>query len=59
MVVAAGNDGAPVEGTVPAAYDEVITVSAIADLDGMPGGLAEPVCAGTRLAVTDDALAPF
>ncbi len=59
VVVAAGNDGAPVEGTVPAAYDEVITVSAIADLDGLPGGLAEPVCAGTRLAVTDDALAPF
>ena len=59
VVAAAGNDGVPVEGTVPAAYDEVITVSAIADLDGLPGGLAEPVCAGTRLAVTDDALAPF
>jgi subtilisin family serine protease len=59
VVVAAGNDAAPVAGTVPASYDEVITVSALADLDGIPGGLAEPVCAGTRLAVTDDALAPF
>jgi subtilisin family serine protease len=59
VVAAAGNDAAPAAGTVPAAYDEVITVSAIADLDGRPGGLAAPVCAGTPLGVTDDAFAPF
>ena len=29
---------------VPAAYDEVITVSALADLNGVPGGGAAPTC---------------
>lgn len=29
---------------VPAAYDEVITVSALADFDGMLGGLGAPTC---------------
>ena len=37
-VVAAGNDGADAGADAPAAYDEVITVSAIVDTDGLPGG---------------------
>ncbi|MDK3257267.1 S8 family peptidase [Blastococcus capsensis] len=43
-VVAAGNDSADAAGFVPAAYDEVITVSALADFDGAPGGLGSPTC---------------
>ncbi|WP_426979302.1 S8 family peptidase [Pseudarthrobacter sp. O4] len=42
--VAAGNDTADLAGTVPAAYREVLTATAIADFDGRPGGLAAPVC---------------
>jgi len=36
--VAAGNSRLNASGQVPAAYDEVITVSAYADYDGEPGG---------------------
>ena len=36
-VVAAGNNASDASGYAPAAYSEVITVSAIADLDGKPG----------------------
>lgn len=43
-VVAAGNDSHDAARTVPAAYDEVITASALADFDGKPGGLAAPTC---------------
>jgi subtilisin family serine protease len=39
-VAAAGNDGADVAKYVPAAYDEVLTVTAMTDLDGRAGGLA-------------------
>ncbi|WP_354241880.1 S8 family serine peptidase [Arthrobacter sp. UYEF20] len=42
--VAAGNESADIAGTVPAAYQEVLTATAIADFDGRPGGLAAPVC---------------
>ena len=38
LTVAAGNDGADAAAYAPASYDEVITVSAIADSDGLPGG---------------------
>ena len=38
MVTAAGNDGKDANGTVPATYDEVTTVSALADSDGCTGG---------------------
>ena len=31
-------------GFVPATYDEVITVSAITDFDGQPGGVGAPTC---------------
>ncbi|MFZ5869922.1 MAG: S8 family peptidase [Actinomycetota bacterium] len=43
-VVAAGNDATNAAQFVPASYDEVITVSAVADFDGRPGGLAAPTC---------------
>ena len=37
-VVAAGNSSIDASGFVPASYSEVITVSAMVDLDGQPGG---------------------
>ena len=39
-VVAAGNSSIDANGFVPASYPEVITVSAMVDLDGEPGGAA-------------------
>ncbi len=42
--VAAGNSSDDSANHVPAAYDEVITVSALADFDGVPGGLGSPTC---------------
>jgi subtilisin len=54
-VVAAGNNGDDAANHVPAAYDEVITVSALADFDGRPGGLASPTCREDE----DDTLANF
>jgi hypothetical protein len=39
VVVAAGNDGGDLAKTVPASYDEVLAVTAMADFDGKPGGL--------------------
>lgn len=43
-IVAAGNEFEDVKDHVPAAYDEVITVSALADYDGLPGGLSPRTC---------------
>ena len=40
VVVAAGNDGGDLANTTPAAYEEVLAVTAMADFDGKPGGLA-------------------
>jgi subtilisin family serine protease len=47
-VVAAGNQSQNAAGRLPAAYDEVITVSALADYDGRPGGRGRQsvVCPG-------------
>ena len=43
IVVAAGNNNANAQSTIPAAYDDaVITVSALVDSDGLPGGLGSP-----------------
>ena len=42
--VAAGNESDDAANHVPAAYDEVITVSALADFDGKAGGLGTPTC---------------
>jgi subtilisin len=55
-VVAAGNDSANADEYTPAAYDEVITVSALADSDGRPGSLGgSPACRDDA----DDTLANF
>jgi subtilisin len=54
-VVAAGNSSVDAATAVPAAYDEVITVSALADFDGRPGGAASATCRADQ----DDTLADF
>jgi subtilisin len=54
-VVAAGNDGANLSGFVPAAYDQVLTVTAIADFDGIAGGFGAATCR----ADVDDTSADF
>ena len=53
--VAAGNNAADVSGYVPAAFPEVITVSALADFNGLPGGGASPTCRSD----VDDTIADF
>jgi subtilisin family serine protease len=53
--VAAGNSADDAGNHVPAAYDEVITVSALADFNGLPGGGAAPTCRADE----DDTLANF
>jgi subtilisin family serine protease len=56
-VVAAGNNGADVSGFVPAAYNEVLTVTAMSDSDGKPGALGgAPTC---RTGEADDSPATF
>ncbi len=54
-VVAAGNESDNAANHVPAAYDEVITVSALADFNGEPGGGASPSCRADE----DDTFANF
>lgn len=53
-VVAAGNEATDAKNKVPAAYDSVITVSAIVDTDGIPGGLGLATSYGA-----DDTFATF
>jgi subtilisin len=43
-VVAAGNSGANLSNFVPAAYNEVLAVTAAADFNGQPGGGAPATC---------------
>jgi subtilisin len=43
-VVSAGNSNADLGGFVPAAFDEVLTVTAAADFNGQPGGGAAATC---------------
>ncbi|HSJ20382.1 MAG TPA: S8 family serine peptidase [Nocardioidaceae bacterium] len=54
-VVAAGNDAKDAKDFTPAAYDEVITVSALADFNGLPGGGAPATCRSD----VDDTFADF
>lgn len=55
-VVAAGNEHEDASSLIPAAYSEVITVSAVADADGRPGGEGgSPACRADE----DDTLANF
>lgn len=44
FAVAAGNDAKDAKSFTPAAYDEVITVSSLADFNGAPGGGAQSTC---------------
>jgi subtilisin family serine protease len=56
-VVAAGNASVDAAGFVPASFDEVISVSAMTDTDGSPGGLgSRPAC---RPDERDDNFASF
>jgi subtilisin family serine protease len=55
FVVAAGNSSDDAANHVPAAYDEVITVSALADFDGTSGGNGSPTCRSDE----DDTFANF
>jgi subtilisin len=54
-VVAAGNSGTDFKGSVPAAYDQVLTVTAVADFNGRAGGGAAATCR----ADVDDTAADF
>jgi subtilisin len=55
FAVAAGNSDADANNYSPAAFDNVLTVSALADFDGIPGGLGSPTCRNDQ----DDTLADF
>lgn len=55
FVVAAGNDAIDASQFSPANSPDVITVSAVADFDGLPGGLGSPTCRQD----VDDTLADF
>ena len=59
VVAAAGNDHANAATRIPAAYDEVITVSALADTDGLPGGLGGNLCYSWSTYDKDDTFADF
>jgi subtilisin len=59
VVVAAGNDSGSASARVPAAYNEVITVSALADTDGRSGGLGGHRCLSWGSYDVDDTFADF
>ena len=55
FVVAAGNDAIDASQFSPANSPDVLTVSALADFDGLPGGIGAPTCRDD----VDDTLADF
>ncbi|MBA2382413.1 MAG: S8 family serine peptidase, partial [Chloroflexi bacterium] len=59
VVAAAANDSSTASARVPAAYNEVITVSALADTDGKPGGLGGNRCYSWGTYDRDDTFANF
>jgi subtilisin len=59
VVVAAGNDHSSLSHWVPASYEEVITVSALADFDGRSGSEGAPVCYSWGGYDRDDTYADF
>lgn len=59
VVVAAANDSGDAALRIPASYDEVITVSALADTDGKPGGLGGNRCFSWGTWDKDDTFADF
>jgi subtilisin len=59
VVAAAGNNSFNASRLIPASYDEVITVSALADTDGRPGGLGGHLCYSWGTYDRDDTFANF
>jgi subtilisin len=59
VAVAAGNNSFNAARLIPASYNEVITVSALADSDGRPGGLGGTGCGTWPATQHDDAFALF
>ena len=55
FVVAAGNDSVDFRNSTPASYDEVLTVSAVTDYNGQPGGGGASTCRSG----TDDRFASY
>jgi len=55
FAVAAGNEDVNANQSSPASFDNVLTVSALADFDGRAGGLGSPTCRSDQ----DDTLADF
>jgi subtilisin len=55
FAVSAGNSDADAGNYSPAAFNNVLTVSALADFDGVPGGTGSPTCRTDQ----DDTLADF
>jgi len=59
VVVAAGNDGGDLSQSTPAAYPEVLAVTAISDFDGQPGGLATTADCSDGAREQDDTAATY
>ncbi len=59
VAVAAGNNSFNASKLRPASYNEVITVSALADMDGKPGGLGGDLCYSWDSWDNDDTFADF
>ena len=59
VIAAAGNNSFSASRLVPASYNEVITVSALADTDGVPGGGGGDACYSWGSYDTDDTYANF
>ncbi len=59
VVAAAANDSGNASLRIPGSYDEVITVSALADTDGKPGGLGGNRCFSWGTYDSDDTFADF
>jgi subtilisin len=55
FAVAAGNEDDDANNYSPGGFDNVLSVSALADFDGQPGGLGSPTCRTDQ----DDTLADF
>ena len=59
VVAAAANDSGNASLRIPGSYNEVITVSALADTDGKPGGLGGNRCFSWGTYDSDDTFADF
>jgi len=59
IAVAAMNESTVASRFEPASYNEVMTVSALADTDGLPGGLGGPACYSWGSYDSDDTFANF